>query len=341
MIPQTMQAAVFVDEGNLQIREVDVPKIEKEDQLLVKVEAVSICGTDVHIMAVPPVFSANKNTILGHEFVGTVISKGDAIKHLDLGDHVVVNPNDYCGMCVYCRMNLPNHCVNRIGLGIDINGAFAEYCRVTGKVAYKINKDLPVELAAFAEPLACAINGLRKMTLLPGETIAVIGCGPIGIMMAMLAKANGARKVFLADRAPYRLDFVRQLDLGEVIDTRSVSIKDIIYSKTFDGVDIVADMVGSQLSLAIELVRKNGKVIVFGLDTRAKVDFPQILLTSKEVQVLGSWLANASFAEAVRVLESGLIDVRSLITDVIPLSDIHSGIKKLAKGEAIKILVKP
>lgn len=119
---------------------VPVPQIQREDQVLVEVEAVSICGTDVHITAVPPGYEATPGTILGHELVGKIIEKGEAVEHLQVGDRVVVNPNDYCGVCQYCRKNLPNECENIIPLGIDYDGAFAKYCLISGKVAYKISE---------------------------------------------------------------------------------------------------------------------------------------------------------------------------------------------------------
>ncbi len=309
MIPKTMRAAVFESEGRLILKDVEVPKIERNDQVLLKVEAVSICGTDVHIMSVPPGFLATPNTILGHEFVGSVVAKGTSVTHLELGDHVVVNPNDYCGVCTYCRKNLPNQCENLIGMGIYVNGAFADYCCVSGKVAYKISKSVPIEQAAFAEPLACAINGNHKINIQPGETAAVIGCGPIGLLMGMLLKVGGAGKIFMVDRAPYRLDAARKLKIGKVIDASKESLVDIVKEETDIGVDIVADMVGSQLTQSIDIVRKNGKVILFGLDSRSVSQFPQITITSKELQVMGSWLANATFPEAVRLLESGLLDI--------------------------------
>ncbi len=341
MIPETMRAAVFEGEGKLTLKSVPVPQIERDDQVLLKVEAVSICGTDVHIVAVPPGYIATPNTILGHEFVGKVVARGAAVSHLEPGDHVVVNPNDYCGVCTYCRKNLPNQCERIVALGIHADGAFAEYCRVSGKVAYKIDRSVPVEQAAFAEPLACVINGTQKVRLQPGETAAVIGGGPIGLLMAMMLKASGAGKIFLADRAPFRLEAARKLGLGRVVDVSTESLADVVRAETGIGVDVAADMVGSQLPLALDVVRKDGKVVVFGVNTRATAEFPQSLVTFKELQVLGTWLANATFPEAVRVLESGLLDINSLITETIPLEQIHRGLERLARGEAVKIIVKP
>jgi len=336
-----MLAAVFEGESKLALKEVPVPRIERPDQVLLKVEAVSICGTDVHILAVPPGYIATPNTILGHEFCGTVVEKGAEIHHLNIGDRVVVNPNDYCGVCTYCRKNLPNECENIAALGIHVDGAFAEYCRVSGKVAYPISKHVPAEEAACAEPLACVINGTNKVRVQPGETTVVIGAGPIGMIMAMMFKASGAGKVVVAERVPYRLDYACRLKLGRVVDVNSESLKEVVLEETGIGADVVADVTGSQLATAIDVVRKGGRVMVFGVNTRAMAQFPQSDVTFKELQVLGTWLANATFPEAVRVLESGVLNIGGLITATIPLAQVREGIDTLGKGEAIKIIVKP
>lgn len=336
-----MLAAVFEREGRLTLKEVPVPRVERAEQVLLKVEAVSICGTDVHIVAVPPGYIATPDTILGHEFVGTVVEKGQGVRHLELGDRVVVNPNDYCGVCTYCRKNLPNECENIDALGIHVNGAFAKYCRVSGSVAYKISKKVPLEQAACAEPLACVINGTQKVRVQPGETTAVIGAGPIGLIMAMMFKASGAGKVIIAERAPYRVEHARKMEIGRAVDVSTESLKDVVAEETGIGVDVVADVTGSQLATAIDLARKGGKVLVFGVNTQAVAQFPQSDVTFKELQVLGTWLANATFPEAVRVLESGVLNIGGLVTHSIPLTGIHQGLETLARGEAVKIIVNP
>jgi threonine dehydrogenase-like Zn-dependent dehydrogenase len=338
---KTMWAAVFEGEGQLKLKEVPVPRVERPDQVLLQVDAVSICGTDVHIVAVPPGYIATPNTILGHEFCGTVVEKGVEVHHLKIGDRVVVNPNDYCGVCTYCRKNLPNECENIAALGIHVDGAFAQYCRVSAKVAYPISQQVPLAEAACAEPLACVINGTNKVRVQPGETTVVIGAGPIGMIMAMMFKASGAGNVIVAERAPYRLDYARRLGLGRVVDVTRESLKDVVSEETGIGADVVADVTGSQLAAAIDVARKGGRVMVFGVNTQATAQFPQSHVTFKELQVLGTWLANATFPEAVRVLESRVLNIGGLITGTIPLADVHQGLATLARGEAVKIIVQP
>ena len=336
-----MKAAVFEAEGKLVIKDIDIPKITSPEQVKIEVEAASICGTDVHITSVPPGYAATPNTVLGHEFCGIVVEKGKNVGHLNIGDRVVVNPNNYCGNCVYCRMNLPNECEHIEPLGIDFDGAFAKYCIVNGKTAHCISKDVLPEVAACAEPLACAINGLKKVKILPGSSAVVIGGGPIGLMFFMLLQAAGVKKLYLLETAPYRVKFASELGLGRVINPKVESALEIINSENPIGTDLVFDVTGSQMTTAVELVRKGGNVVLFGVNKNAVSQIPQSGITTKEINVIGTWLANGTFPDAVKVIEQKTIDIQKLITDVIELEQLHDGIAKLSQGEAIKIIVKP
>lgn len=339
---ETMKAAVFEKEGSLVLKEVPVPEITADDQVIVEVEACSICGTDVHITGVPAGYVATPNTILGHEFCGKIVKKGAAVKHLEIGDRVVANPNNYCGNCVYCRKNLPNQCEHLEALGIDYDGAFAKYVNINGKVAYKISEDVPAEVAACVEPLACAVNGLNKVNIKPGDSCVIIGAGPIGLIIAMLAKACGCSKIFLLETVPYRIEFAKKLGVvTRVIDPINESAQDIVTEATGIGADFVFDVTGSQAIPCIDLVRKDGTVVLFGVNEKATATLAQWKITKKEISVLGTWLANATFPEAVKIVEQKAIDLGALVTDVISLDQIHEGLEKLRKGQAVKVIVKP
>lgn len=336
-----MKAAVFEREGVLSVKEVETPQIRHPDQVLIEVEACSICGTDVHITAVPAGYAATEGTILGHEFCGYIIGKGADVHHLDVGDRVVVNPNNYCGICTYCRKNLPNQCEHIEALGIDYDGAFAKYCLVNGKVAYRISKELPAEAAACVEPLACAVNGLRKVNVQPGSSAVVIGSGPIGLMITMLLKASGAGRIFLLETSPYRIDFARKLGVADVLDPLHADARKVVLEAADIGADFVFDVTGSQIVSSIDYVRKGGSVVLFGVNKNARAEIAQCEVTTKEISILGTWLANATFPEAIRMLETQVIDVQPLITDIVPLEHIHQGLEKLRAGQAVKVIAKP
>lgn len=183
-----MLAAVFEGEGKLNLKKVPIPSIENEKDVIIKVDSVSICGTDVHIVEVPPGFIAKPNTILGHEISGNVIEFGKGVKNLLKGDRVVINPNEFDCNCDYCKMNLFNQCRNLKALGISVDGGFAEYCRVSELVCHKIFPSISSDVAAFAEPLACVISGTDKIKLQPGESVIIFGAGPIGMLFLKMLK---------------------------------------------------------------------------------------------------------------------------------------------------------
>ena len=336
---ETMRAAVFESVGVLKIKDGPVPKIQKPDDIIVKVEMCSICGTDVHIMSVPPGYEAKPGTILGHELVGEVVQVGDGVKTIKVGDRIVTNPNDYCGVCVYCKKNLPNFCENIIPMGIEADGGFAEYVKVTEKVAFKIKDDLPPSIAAFAEPLACLLRGTKKLPISPGDSVLVCGAGAIGLMFAQIAKAAGAYPVIVSEPVKSRRDVAKECGADIVVDPINEDLSKVVTDATGIGVDYALDVVGSQLNTCIYNARKGGTVLLFGLNSKVDDSVHQMDLTTREVSILGTWLANATFPAAVKILESDILNLKPLITHTISLDEIHKGIELLGKGEGIEILV--
>jgi 2-desacetyl-2-hydroxyethyl bacteriochlorophyllide A dehydrogenase len=338
---ETMLAAVFEGIGKLELKQVPVPEIKRSDQVKIEVESVGICGTDVHIVAVPPGYIATPGTILGHEYVGRVVELGDAVKHLRIGDRVVVNPNDYCGTCIYCQMHLPNLCENVGAIGIHVHGGYCRYNVVSAKLAFKMDDSVPVDHGAFAEMLADVVNGTNKVRLQPGETATIIGAGPIGQLYAQMFRASGAGKVIVADISEYRLNYARKVGFDLVVDPSKQDLKAFVLAETGLGADVVVDATGSTLVPALEVARKGGKIVVFGVNTTSQAQFPQSQLTFKELQVFGSWLANATFPAAVKVLESRRLNLDGLISHVLPLTEITKGLDVLSKRQAMKIVIHP
>jgi len=336
-----MKAAVFENVGNLKVKEVEVPIIENPDELILEVEACSICGTDVHIMKVPPGYEAKPNTVIGHELVGKVVEKGEKVRTLKIGDRVVINPDVPCGICRYCRKNLFNECENLIAIGIDADGGFAEYIKITEKIAYKINKNLSTEIAVFAEPLACVLNGMNKIKVEVGEAVLVIGAGPIGLLFTKLFKAAGANPIIVFEPSKLRQEYAKKCGADYVIDPFQTDFENYIKTITDIGVDVAVDAVGSQINECIKTVRKGGRVLIFGINLKAESTIKQSEINTKEIQILGTWLANDKFPRAIDILESNMLNLESLITHKFNLDEIHKGIKLLDKGEAIKVLIYP
>ncbi|RPJ57655.1 MAG: L-threonine 3-dehydrogenase, partial [Dehalococcoidia bacterium] len=206
-----MYVPIFKGEGRLEYEERPVPQLEKPDDVLVKIEACGICGTDLNILAVPPAHKAAPNIIIGHEGVGVVEKVGPGVTNLQSGERVVIAPRLTCGQCRYCRRGLHNQCTNYRTIGTTIDGAFAPYLRAPQQALYKISAAVPHDDAIFFEPLSCVVGSAARAPIQAGDNVVIIGAGPMGLLFAQLYRTMGAGRVIVADVAPYRLDFAQKI----------------------------------------------------------------------------------------------------------------------------------
>ena len=336
-----MLAAVFEGPGHLVLKQVGLPVVRRADQVRLRVEAVGICGTDVHITSDPPGYPATPGVILGHEFVGRIEEVGSDVTHVVVGDRVVVNPNLSCGVCRACASLRPNLCSKLRAVGIDEDGAFAEQWVGASRLCFRVSDAVTPVAGAFGEMLADVVNGMNRAGIRPGQSAAVIGLGPIGHLFAQVISHSGAGSVFLIDRAPYRLDAARRLGWRNVVDAGSSVEMEALRRATHGGPDLVVDAVGSVLGTAVDIVGRGGTVLVFGVNTRARTEIAQSWITTKELKVLGTWLAPGSFPDAVRLLESGALDLESLVSHRLPLTAVHDGLELLRSQQALKVLIEP
>lgn len=338
----TMTAAVFAAPGCLELREVPVPTIKQPDEVLLKVLAASICGTDLHILHVPPGHPGTIGAILGHEYVGEVLEVGPAVTNLKPGDRVVVDPNLTCGNCLYCQISRPNMCSNMTTLGIFLDGGFAQYNVAPARALHKISRQVPPEIAVFAEALSCVVNATRKIALEPGETAVVLGAGPIGLYFTQIFKASGAGQIIVAEVSPYRQKFAELSGATRVVDPRKEDPVAVISSLTGGlGADVVVDAVGTLLPLALKLVRRGGRILLFGQNQNARAEIAQNDITRNEITIMGSFIARYTFPPTIKLIESGLLNLEPLITHRLPLERIAEGMEAMKSGEAIKVIIFP
>lgn len=336
-----MIAAVFEGEGRFKLKNVPIPELKKDDDVLLKILSASVCGTDVHILDVPPGHPATPGSILCHEYMGKVIKTSNSVKHLKPGDHVVVAPNITCGLCEYCQMGQPNMCRNMTTLGIFIDGGFAEYNVAPAKSLYLISKSVPPEIAVFAEPLSCVLNSTLKIKAQPGESAVVMGAGPIGLYFIMLFKASGVSKIIASEPNEFRRRFAKKCGATMVIDPSKEDLYAAVKKETQIGSDIVVDAVGSLLNDAINTVRRGGIILLFGMNSQARSKIRQYDITRQEIQIYGSYVDKNTFPPVVRILESGILPLEQLITHRYPLKDVEKGIEAMRKGKAIKVIITP
>jgi 2-desacetyl-2-hydroxyethyl bacteriochlorophyllide A dehydrogenase len=338
---ETMQAVVFRGAGQWGLEEVGVPRIQAGDDVLLAVNRASICGTDIHILSVPPGHPATPGSILGHEYVATVAEVGPDVRDLHPGDRVVVDPNITCGLCEYCRLGLSNMCENMTTLGIFRNGGLSQFNLAPAKALHKIDRNVPPDRATLAEPLSCVLHAFERSALVPGERVAILGAGPIGLLFLMLFKAAGAGSVSVIESVAFRRRVAEQLGADAALDPNAGNAIAEVKAATRIGADVVVDAAGMLLRESLALVRRGGRVILFGMNQHAERPLNQYVITRYEVSIFGSYIQRTAFPKVVRILETGLLPVEKLITHRMALGDVGTGLEAMRAGEAIKVVVEP
>lgn len=327
--------------GKQDLRFVDLPEPQiQENEVLMKVKKVGICGTDLHIynggMNVPTPL------ILGHEFVGDIVKIGNNVTNIKIGDRAVAEHLIGCGKCPYCRQGKKNLCKNPTVIGLNRQGALAEYISIPSDLSFKLPDEFSYDEGVLVEPLSIAVYAVRKSGVDVGDQIAVIGQGPIGLFVDFVAKASGGTVIGF-DKHDNRLSYARNheyISKGFNIETEN-------YLKQFkdentDGADIVFEAVGSDTSaeLAVELARSGGKVIILGVFEH-DVMINMMGIVRKELQVYGSWTCVFSFEETILLMKSQKLDTNELITHRYSFSDAIKAFQEASsdKGNRIKSVI--
>lgn len=324
-----MKAAVLAEVGTLAVEDRAEPALQAWDEVLLDVEACGVCGTDLHILSTPPSHPANVGVILGHEFVGRVAEAGPAVRDLKVGDRVAVAPNLWCGECTWCRRGLRNQCENGTTYGIFVDGGLAPRVAVKARACHPISGDLPAHVAALTEPLSTVVHGARQANVFPGETAVVIGAGPIGALFCALLNAAGA-SVTAIEPTPERARLARELGAEAVVSPDDVAGL---------SADVVVDAVGSQLATALDVVTRGGRILLFGMNERARAEVAQSRITRDELTILGSYVGQDVFPDAIRLLEQGRIPFERLVTHRVGVEELPAAIDELRAGRALKVEV--
>jgi threonine dehydrogenase-like Zn-dependent dehydrogenase len=336
---ETMRVPIFKGDGRLAYEDRPIPSLQQPDDVLVKIEACGICGTDLNILATPPAHKATPNIIIGHEGVGIVEQIGPAVTGLQTGDRVVIAPRLTCGQCRYCRRGLNNQCENYRTIGTTIDGAFAPYLCIPQQGLFKISANVPRDDAVLFEPFSCVVGSVARTPIQPGDNVVIIGAGPMGLLFAQMYQFLGAGKVIVADISPYRLSFARQMGVEEVLNPTEVDLPETVKDITSLGADVVVDAVGNQMDIAIKSARRAGQVLVFGLRPHDNPPVNQYTITRYDLTIHGSFVGLNPFAQTIQLLESRRLQPSQLITHRLPLSELSQGIELMRSGEAMKVVV--
>lgn len=334
-----MLAAVFNGNKNFVLSDYSLRKTEK-NELLIKVACCGVCGTDRHIYEGKAPSSIP--VILGHEFSGTIIEKGDPNSKFNIGDKVAIDPNIYCGYCDYCRKGMVSFCKNLKALGVSIDGGFAEYSIVPASQCYVLPSDFNLSVAAFAEPLSCCLRGIEHADIKHGNTVVIIGGGSIGLLMVQLVRNSGASKIILVEPDSYKQKLGIELGADYSLNPFNEKIFEEIKELTNSQVDVVIECVGSADSVdsAIQMAGKGGKVVIFGLAPKEQnVTLNLQYLFRNELKIFSSFLNPFTFKSAIDLLLNKKIKVQELTTQQIYLKDMTNIFSGSNISNSIKVQI--
>jgi len=344
-VESAMKAACLFGEGDLRLIEKDVPKIS-EDEVLIKVGACGVCGTDLHFYKGE--WKVNPPIVLGHEFSGTVIQTGSRVNTVRTGDRVVAEPNILCGKCKYCRMSERNFfCENIQAIGVTVDGAFAEYVKAPERNVYRVPSGMTLEEAALIEPLACVIRGLDNVKIPVASNVAIVGAGPIGLLMIQMVKHYGAASIIALDLVEERLRLAEELGATRVVNIGKEDPEKAVLEATEGvGADVSIECVGSSSAVeeAFRLTRRGGRLLIFGVAPENDVwHVKPFEIYDKEISIFASYRSPYTFQRAVNIASSGRLKLKPLITHIHGLDEIVEVFNGLAsrRKRAIKVLIKP
>ena len=348
-MPEMMTAVYLHAAGDLRVREVPRPALAEPDEVLIQVGAVGVCGSDCHYYErgrIGP-FVVEEPLILGHECAGRVVEVGSDVEHLAPGDLVSVEPGVPCRRCRRCREGRYNICENEVVfMGTPPwPGAFREYLTWPADFVFKLPAGVGVEDGAMIEPLAVGIHACRRGGVAPGQSAAVIGSGPIGLLALQAAAAFGAFPVLAVDTIPFRLDLARQLG-AEVIDASAAGSAEAIRGLTGGaGADVVIETAGSLETIrqAMAAVKTGGEVVVVGLPPEDEGMLPVMDMMAREYDLRTVFRYANCYPPALSMIAAGGLQLAPLRTHEFPLERAEEALQTTLaqKDKAVKVLVKP
>ena len=343
-----MKAVLFYGPQDIRYEDV-MPKPLSKGEILVKIKSALTCGTDVKTFRRGhPVLIKQVPSGFGHEFAGVIEKVGEGVEGFKVGDRVVSANSAPCGECFYCKREEYNLCEN-----LDLlNGAYAEYIVVPERIVKKntliIPDDLSFDKAAFCEPLANVVHGVERTEIKEGQTVGIIGIGPIGLMFARLAKLKGARTI-VAGRNPLKLKMAEEFALAdEIVDLKKYPNPEMIFREFTDekkGLDVAVECVGLPeiWERIFSCVRPGGTVHFFGgCKSGSTVTFDTTKMHYGDIRLMSVFHHTPKyFRQALDYIASGEVEVEKLITNTLALKDVEFAMQQHINGKAIKFLIKP
>jgi threonine 3-dehydrogenase len=325
----------------LWMEEVPVPRIGNND-LLIKIAKTAICGTDLHIYKWDDWSQRTIKTpmVIGHEFVGVIVDKGQDVRGYDIGERVSGEGHIVCGICRSCRAGRRHLCTNAIGIGVNRDGCFAEYLSLPVSNAWHVHPDIPSETAAYFDPYGNATHATLSFDLV-GEDVLITGAGPIGIMSMVISKHVGARNVVITDVNDYRLDLAKKMGATRAVNVNRTSVEECMKELGMIGFDIGLEMSGNgdAFESMLESMHHGGRIALLGLlPSMTRVDWNQIIFKGLIIKGIYGREIFETWYKMQTMLQSGL-DISGVLTHRFRFEDFQKGFDVMLSGNCGKVVL--
>ncbi|MGI6140892.1 MAG: zinc-dependent dehydrogenase [Caldicoprobacterales bacterium] len=344
-----MKAAIYTDIDRMEIRDVKIPDVD-DNSVLIRVKSCAVCGSDIRIFhhGNPRV---NPPQILGHEISGEIVEVGKNVTGFKKGDRVAVGADIPCGACSFCEAGIGNNCQTNYAMGYQYAGGFAEYCLLNKMVVdygpvHKIPDNISYDEAALAEPLACVLNALELTNIRLGDTVVIIGAGPIGCMIIPIAYMQGALKVIVVQRSRPRMEAAKIFGADTYICSSEENAIERVLEETGGlGADVIITANSSPQSHAdaLQMAKNRARINLFGgLPAGSAVNLDTNIIHYKELMVTGAHgSVPRHHKQAIDLIAHGKIDMKQFISHNFPLDEIRNAFAAAESHEGMRVIVNP
>ncbi len=341
-----MKAAVMTEPGKISIVKKDIPKI-KDNQVLIKIEHVGICGSDIHYYEHGRIgdFIVKDPIILGHECAGRVMEVGGKTKSLKKGDLVALEPGITCGECEFCKSGKYNLCPDVEFLATPpYDGAFVEYIAYPENMCFKLPDGMDTVEGALIEPLAVGFHAANQADAQIGESAVILGAGCIGLVTLMSLLARGVKEVYIVDLIDLRLEKAVDIGAKKALNAKEVNVVEEIMNLTNnEGVDIVIETAGSKIATqqTVDLVKRGGKIVLVGMAANPVIEYDFGKLQAKEAVLNTVFRYRNIYPAAIKAVGDKIIDVKQIVTDTFGFTDIKKALDYNIenKSDTVKIVI--
>ena len=344
---EMMKVAVMTGIGKMGWEERPIPK-PADDEVLVKIEYVGVCGSDLHYYETGAIgdFVVEPPFVLGHEAAGTVVEVGKSVSHLKIGDRVAMEPGKTCGHCEFCRKGLYNLCPDVVFFATPpVDGVFQEYAAHEADLCFKLPENVDTMQGALIEPLAVGFHAANQGGAHIGQTAVVMGAGCIGLMTLLALKSMGLTEIYVVDIMPKRLEKALELGAKGIINGREKdAVKEILALTEGKGCDLAIETAGTEITTkqCIAMTKKGATIVLVGYSASGHMDLPVSDMLNKELEIKTVFRYRHIYPMSIEAASSGAIDLKGAVTNVFDFKDVGEAMDLCVKNKAdiVKAVIK-